>query len=82
MNYYSIKKKAKKVNEDKDFKILKIFYSNSEGNNQDERFENAYEKLKNMKNIKLNVQNNIINTIQEEKKKVMILKFKKNQQKL
>ena len=60
------KKKVKKVNEDKDFKILKIFYSNSEGNNQDERFENAYEKLKNMKNIKLNGQNNIINSIQEE----------------
>ena len=30
------KNKAKKVNEVKDLKIFKIFYSYSEGNNQDE----------------------------------------------
>ena len=60
------KNKAKKVNEVKDLKIFKLFYSKSEGGNPDERFENAYEKLKNMKNMKLNGQNNLINTIQEE----------------
>ncbi len=60
MNYYSIKIKQR-INEVKDLKIFKLFYSKSEGNNQDEHFENAYEKY--MKNIKLNGQNNIINTI-------------------
>ncbi len=61
MNYYSIKIKQR-INEVKDLKIFKLFYSKSKGN-ADESFENAYEKLKNMKNIKLNGQNNIINTI-------------------